>query len=118
MVTRTATLYFWKADFGLFKDLVERVPCEAVLKSIGVQEVQLGVNIATSIKGNKNSSINTLTTQEGLRRISILYWMGGGNMVTKDEERLRYLMPSLPQSLIVRSIVLSAPSPLSWKTES
>lgn len=29
-----------------------------------------------------------------------------GNMVTQDEKRLRYLMPSSPQSLIVRLIVL------------
>ncbi|GAB0183885.1 mitochondrial enolase superfamily member 1 [Grus japonensis] len=31
-------------------------------------------------------------------------------------KRLRYLMPSLPQSLIVRPVVPRAFSPLSWKT--
>jgi len=30
---------FWKADFGLFRTLVERVPWEGVLKGKGVQEV-------------------------------------------------------------------------------
>lgn len=33
------------------------------------------------------------------------------NTVTKDEVRLRYLMPFLPQSLLVRLFVLRVPSP-------
>ncbi|KAK4812337.1 hypothetical protein QYF61_017114 [Mycteria americana] len=37
-VSRTATLDFWRADFGLFRRLVERVPWEAALKGKGVQE--------------------------------------------------------------------------------
>ncbi|KAK4811142.1 LOW QUALITY PROTEIN: hypothetical protein QYF61_019773 [Mycteria americana] len=37
-VSRTATLDFRRADFGLFRSLVERVPWEAVLKGKGVQE--------------------------------------------------------------------------------
>ncbi|KAK4830584.1 hypothetical protein QYF61_011819 [Mycteria americana] len=37
-VSRTATLNFWRADFGLFRSLVDRVPWEAVLKGKGVQE--------------------------------------------------------------------------------
>ncbi|KFV53301.1 hypothetical protein N328_01413, partial [Gavia stellata] len=32
------TLDFWRADFGLFRSLVDRVPWEAVLKGKGVQE--------------------------------------------------------------------------------
>ena len=35
---RTATLDFQRADFGLFRSLVDRVPWEAVLKGKGVQE--------------------------------------------------------------------------------
>ncbi|KFQ22176.1 hypothetical protein N332_09245, partial [Mesitornis unicolor] len=35
---RTAPLDFWRADFGLFRDLVGRIPWEAVLKGQGVQE--------------------------------------------------------------------------------
>jgi len=34
------------------------------------------------------------------------------NIVTKDEERLGYFMRSLPQSLIVRPVVLQVLSPL------
>ncbi|KAK4813002.1 hypothetical protein QYF61_004178 [Mycteria americana] len=37
-VSKTATLDFWRADFGLFRRLVERVPWEAALKGKGVQE--------------------------------------------------------------------------------
>ncbi|PKU28704.1 rna-directed dna polymerase from mobile element jockey-like [Limosa lapponica baueri] len=38
VVSRTATLDFRKADFGLFRGLVDGVPWEAVLKAKGVQE--------------------------------------------------------------------------------
>ena len=37
-VSRTATLDFWKADFNLFRTMVERVPWEVVLKGMGTQE--------------------------------------------------------------------------------
>ncbi|KAK4829737.1 hypothetical protein QYF61_006446 [Mycteria americana] len=37
-VSRTATLDFWRADFGPFRRLVERVPWEAALMGKGVQE--------------------------------------------------------------------------------
>ncbi|KAK4820378.1 hypothetical protein QYF61_025454 [Mycteria americana] len=37
-VSRTATLDFQRADFGLFRRLVDRVPLDAVLKGKGVQE--------------------------------------------------------------------------------
>jgi len=37
-VSRTATLDFWRADFGLFRRLVDRIPWQAVLKGRGVQE--------------------------------------------------------------------------------
>ena len=35
----------------------------------------------------KNVSINTLATKGRLRRISILYWMRGGNILSKDKEK-------------------------------
>ncbi|GAB0207710.1 hypothetical protein GRJ2_003236700 [Grus japonensis] len=37
-VSRIATLDFWRADFGLFRKWVDRVPLEEVLKGKGVQE--------------------------------------------------------------------------------
>jgi len=38
VVCRTATLDFRRADFNLFRTLVERVPWEVVLESVGAQE--------------------------------------------------------------------------------
>jgi len=37
-VSRTATLDFQRADFGLFRNMVDRVPWEAVLEGKGLQE--------------------------------------------------------------------------------
>jgi len=37
-VSRTATLDFWRADFNLFRTMVERIPWEVVLESVGAQE--------------------------------------------------------------------------------
>ena len=37
-VIRTATLGFWRADFNLFRTMVERVPWEVVLENVGAQE--------------------------------------------------------------------------------
>ena len=37
-VSRTATLDFWRADFHLCRTMVERVPWEVVLESVGAQE--------------------------------------------------------------------------------
>ncbi|PKU47386.1 adaptin ear-binding coat-associated protein 1 [Limosa lapponica baueri] len=36
--SRTATMDFWRADFGLFRNLLDRVPWAAVLKDKGAQE--------------------------------------------------------------------------------
>ena len=38
-VSRTATLDFQRADFNLFRTMVERVSWEVVLESVGAQEV-------------------------------------------------------------------------------
>ncbi len=37
-ISKTTTMDFRRADFGLFRTLVERVPWETVLKGKGVQE--------------------------------------------------------------------------------
>ena len=37
-VSRTATLDFRRADFNLLRTMVERVPWEVVLESMGTQE--------------------------------------------------------------------------------
>jgi len=43
------------------------------------------------LKITKNVFTNTSTQKGGLGRISILYWMRGGNLVTKDEEKAEVL---------------------------
>jgi len=40
----------------------------------------------------------------------------GGTLPPRIRKRLRYLMPSLPQSLIVRLVIHRIFTPLSWKT--
>ncbi|KAK4823271.1 LOW QUALITY PROTEIN: hypothetical protein QYF61_000366 [Mycteria americana] len=52
-------------------------------------KARLELDLATATI--KKVSINTLATKGGLRRISILYWMQGGNTVTKDEEKAEVL---------------------------
>jgi len=37
-ISKTATMDFWRVDFGLFRTLVERVPWERILKGKRVQE--------------------------------------------------------------------------------
>ena len=37
-VSKTTTMDFWRANFGLFEALVERLPWKTVLKGKGVQE--------------------------------------------------------------------------------
>jgi len=36
--SKTTTMDFWRAEFGLFRTLVKRVPSEKLLKGEGVQE--------------------------------------------------------------------------------
>uniref|UniRef100_A0A493T865 Reverse transcriptase domain-containing protein n=1 Tax=Anas platyrhynchos platyrhynchos TaxID=8840 RepID=A0A493T865_ANAPP len=43
------------------------------------------------LKITKNAFINISTQKGGLGRISILYWMRGGNLVTRDEEKAEVL---------------------------
>ena len=37
-VSRTATLYFWRADFSFFRTMVEGVPWEVFLENVGAQK--------------------------------------------------------------------------------
>ena len=37
-VSRTPALDFWRADFNLFRTMVEKVPWEVVLEGMGAQE--------------------------------------------------------------------------------
>jgi len=48
-------------------------------------------------------------------RVSIPYWMQGGILSTRMRKRLRYLMPSLHQSSIIRLVIPRIVSPQCWK---
>ncbi|KAK4828073.1 hypothetical protein QYF61_023133 [Mycteria americana] len=116
-VSKTATLDFWRADFGLFRRLVERVPWEAALKGKGVQEgwtffkeeVLKAQEQAVpryqkmSRQGRRLAWLNRELWLE-LRKKRRVYnlWKerqaspedykdGGGNTVTKDEEKAEVL---------------------------
>jgi len=68
-------------------------------------KAQLELRVATVEGATKNVFTNTLTTKRGPRSVSIHYWMRGAILPLKMRKRLRYLMPSLPQSLIVRLVI-------------
>jgi len=70
-------------------------------------KAQLDLSLATVVRDNIKNFTNTSTTKREPMRVSIPYWMRGGILSTRTRKRLSYLMPSLPQSLIV--------SPQCWK---
>ena len=66
-VSKTATLDFWRANFDLFKRLINKIPWEAALKDMGVQEER-------SLKG----------TGAGCPRVSKNKQVGKGTGVAKQ----------------------------------
>jgi len=50
-------------------------------------KAQLELRLATVVRDNKNIFTNASTTKRGPRRISIPYWMCGGSIATKNEEK-------------------------------
>lgn len=71
-------------------------------------KAQLELNLTTAVK-HKNVFTNTTATKGELRRISIIYWMQ--EETSRTRKRLKYLVPSLPQSSIVRTVALRIPRP-------
>ena len=69
-------------------------------------KAQLELRLATVVRDNKKFFTNTSTTKRGPMRVSIPYWMRGGMLSTRMRKRLRYLMPSLPQSLVLVRLVI------------
>jgi len=78
-------------------------------------KAQLELRLATVLWDNKNVFTNTSTTKRRPRRVSIPYWMQGQILPPRMRKRLRYFMPSLPQSLIVRLVIPRVASPQCWK---
>lgn len=71
---------------------------------------QLELNLATSVKGNKNFSMNTVANKRRVQENPHPFGWGRGRS-TVIRIRMGYLMPSLLQSLIVRAVVLWVPNP-------
>ncbi|KAK4820059.1 LOW QUALITY PROTEIN: hypothetical protein QYF61_019001 [Mycteria americana] len=143
-VSKTATLDFWRADFGLFGRLVERVPWEAALMGKGVQEgwtffkeevlkaqeravprkkrrvydlwkkgratqedyrgvarlcrekirrakTELELNLAAAVKDNKKHFFKYISSKRRAKENLQPLVDGGGNTVTKDEEKAEVL---------------------------
>ncbi|KAK4831196.1 hypothetical protein QYF61_015928 [Mycteria americana] len=140
-VSRTATLDFWRADFSLFRRLVERVPWEAALMGKGVQQgwtffkeealkaqeravprrvydlwkkgwatqedykgvarlcrekirkakAELELNLAAAVKDNKKYFFKYISRKRRAKKKLQPLVDGGGNTVTKDEEKAEVL---------------------------
>lgn len=80
----------------MFKDIVR-----SCRKKIREAKAQLDINLATSIKDNKNIYINTLMAKGGSREMSILYWTcRTWTIVTEDEEKAEVFNNSLAPVVI------------------
>jgi len=76
-------------------------------------KAQLELRLATVVRDNKKCFYQYTTNKK--RAISIPFWMQGGILPTSMRKRLRYFMPSLPQSLIVRLVIPRVVMPQCWK---
>jgi len=79
-------------------------------------KAQLELSLATAIRDNKKCFYKYISNKMRVKENFHPLLDAGGKVVTMDVKRQRYLMPSLPQFLIVTPVVLRVPSPLSWKT--
>lgn len=97
-----------KATQEMFKDVIRS--CRYKVRK---GKAHLELNLATAMKESKKCFYkyisNKKRTEENLHPLLI----ARGNIVTKDEEKGE-LMPSLPQSLTVRLVILRAARPISW----
>ncbi|KAK4826106.1 LOW QUALITY PROTEIN: hypothetical protein QYF61_005244 [Mycteria americana] len=108
LMKRRRVYDLWKkglATQGDYKDAV-RLCREKIRRA----KAQLELHLPTAIKDNKKCFYKYISHK---RRDLYPLLDAGENIVTKDEEkRLRYLMPSLPQSLITSCSLGTQPSEL------
>jgi len=75
-------------------------------EEIRKEKVQLELRLATVVKDSKNCFYKyTNNKNKAKENLHPLLDAGGGILPTKTRKRLRYLMPSLRQSLIVRLVI-------------
>jgi len=81
-------------------------------------KAQLELRLATIVRDNKKRFYKYINNKKRAKEnLHPLLNAGGGRRILprKMSKRLRYLMPSLPQSLIVRLVIPRVFSHLSWK---
>jgi len=79
-------------------------------------KAQLEIRLATVARDNKKMFLQTHQQQKrGPGRVCIPYQMQGEILPTRMRKRLRYLMPSLPQSLIFVLVIPRVVSPECWE---
>lgn len=75
-------------------------------------------NLSMHVKDNKSIPANTSAANQGRAKENLCIFLDMAETWRKRmRKRLRYLIPSLPQSLTVRPAVTKVPSLLSRKTE-
>jgi len=76
-------------------------------------KAQVELRLATVVRDNKNCFYKYISNKKRAKE-NLPYWMQGGSLPPRI--RLKYLMPSLPQSLTVRLVFPRVFSPWCWKT--
>jgi len=102
----------WQATQEEYRDLV-RSGREKMRKA----EAQLELNLTAVVRDNKKCFYKYINNRKRAKEnLHPLLDVWGGTLPARMRKRLRYLMPSLPRSLIVRPVIRRVFSPLSWKT--
>jgi len=78
-------------------------------------KVQLEFRLATVVRDNKKCFYKCINNKKRAKENLHPLLDAGGILPPRTRKRLRYLMPSLPQSLIVKLGVPRVLSPQSWK---
>lgn len=78
-------------------------------------KAQLEFNLAIAVEGAIKCFYKYITNKRRAKESVHPLLDVRRNLVREDEERLRYLPPSLPRSLVVRLAVQQVPSPLPGK---
>ena len=79
-------------------------------------KAQLELRLATVVRDNKKCFYKYINNKSGPRRVSIPYWMRGVILSIRMRKRLKYFMPSSPQSVRVRLVTPRVVTPQCWKT--
>jgi len=79
-------------------------------------KAQLELRLATLVRDNKECFYKYINNKKRAKESLHPLLDARGNIAKRMRKRLRYFMPSLPQSLIVRLVIPRVVSPQCWKT--